>query len=130
MIICNVIFRIWCDSCEKTRNLPLEHSFSRNVNFEFISLLKSLVKTTARKGEAERALASHQYGPGSFPDHGNMWVEFVVSSPHCSERFFSGNSYFPLSLLKTQRIQIQIHSGAIPQLVLCLIHWHLKKVTF
>ena len=27
----------------------------------------------------------------------HMWVEFVVGSPPCSERFFSGYSGFPLS---------------------------------
>ena len=28
----------------------------------------------------------------------HMWVEFVVGSLHCSERYFSGYSGFPLSL--------------------------------
>ena len=42
------------------------------------------------------ALSSHQFGPGfksQFQRH--MWVEFVVGSPPCSERFFSGFSGFP-----------------------------------
>ena len=43
-----------------------------------------------------RALASHQCGPGSNPGV-NMWVEFVVGSLLCSERFFSAYSGFPLS---------------------------------
>ena len=43
-----------------------------------------------------RALASHQCGPGSNPGV-DMWVEFVVGSLPCSERFFSGYSGFPLS---------------------------------
>ena len=45
-----------------------------------------------------RALASHQCGPGSNPGvERHMWVEFVVGSLLCSERFFSGYSGFPLS---------------------------------
>ena len=43
-----------------------------------------------------RALASHQCGRGSNPGV-DMWVEFVVGSLPCSERFFSGYSGFPLS---------------------------------
>ena len=41
--------------------------------------------------------APHQCGPGSTPGLGIMWVEFVVGSRPCSERFFSGYSGFPLS---------------------------------
>ena len=44
-----------------------------------------------------RELASHQCGPGSNPVISVMWVEFVVGSPPCSERFFSGYSVFPIS---------------------------------
>ena len=44
-----------------------------------------------------RELASHRYGPGSNLVIGVMWVEFVVGSPSCSERFFSGYSVFPVS---------------------------------
>ena len=43
-----------------------------------------------------RVLVSHQCGPGSNCGV-NMWVEFVVGSLPCSERFFSGYSGFPLS---------------------------------
>ena len=45
------------------------------------------------------ALASHQCGPGSYPgvDAICAWVEFVVGSLLCSERFFSGCSGLPLS---------------------------------
>jgi len=39
-----------------------------------------------------------------------MWVEFVVGSLPCFERFFSGNSSFFLSL-KNQHFQITIRSG-------------------
>ena len=42
-------------------------------------------------------LASHQCDPGSIHGLGVMWVEFVVGSRPCSERFFSGYSGFPLS---------------------------------
>ena len=50
----------------------------------------------SKGGAVVRALASHQCGPGSNPGV-NMWVEFVVGSLPCSERFFSGYSGFPLS---------------------------------
>ena len=43
-----------------------------------------------------RALASHQCGPGSNPGV-DMWVEFVLGSLLCSERFFSEYPGFPLS---------------------------------
>ena len=39
-----------------------------------------------------------------------MWVEFVVGSRPCSERFFSGPSGFPLSS-KTNISKIPIRSG-------------------
>ena len=39
-----------------------------------------------------------------------MWVEFVVGSLLCSERFFSGYSLFS-PLLKNQHFQIPIRSG-------------------
>ena len=45
-------------------------------------------------GAVVKALASHQCGPGSNPSSGAMWVEFVVGSLLCSERFFSGHSGF------------------------------------
>ena len=38
-----------------------------------------------------------------------MWVEFVVGSRPCSERFFSGYSGFPLTS-KTKHFQIAIDS--------------------
>ena len=37
----------------------------------------------------------------------HMWVEFVVGSLPCSERFFSGYSGFPLSL-KTNTFKFQL----------------------
>ena len=43
-----------------------------------------------------RALASHQCGPGSNPGVDViMWVEFVVGSLSCSERFSPGTPVFP-----------------------------------
>ena len=44
-----------------------------------------------------RAPASHQCGPGSILELDVKWIEFVVGSRPCSERFFSGYSSFPLS---------------------------------
>ena len=41
----------------------------------------------------------------------HMWVEFVVGSRPCSERFFSGYSGFPFSS-KTNTYKIPIRSGA------------------
>ena len=43
----------------------------------------------------------------------HMWVEFVVGSLLCSERFFSGYSGFPLSS-KNQHFQILIRSWNAP----------------
>ena len=52
-----------------------------------------------------RALASHQCVPGRARSRTrrHMWVEFVVGSLLCSERFFSGYS----TLLKNQHFQFQ-----------------------
>ena len=59
------------------------------------------IATEQGYGAAVRALASHQCGLGSIPGIrvlcGLMWVEFVVGSRFCPERFFSGYSGFPLS---------------------------------
>ena len=52
------------------------------------------------------------------PTQRHMWVEFVVGSLLCSERFFSGYSGFPLSS-KTNFCKFQFHSG---------MHWHFKQV--
>ena len=53
-----------------------------------------------------RVLASHQCGPGSNPGI-DMWVEFVVGSLPCSERFFSGYSGSPISP-KTNTSKFQV----------------------
>ena len=42
------------------------------------------------------------------PTRRNMWVEFVVGSRPCSERFFSGYSGFPLSS-KTNISKFKFH---------------------
>ena len=42
-----------------------------------------------------------------------MWVEFVVGSRPCSERFFSGCSGFPLSS-KTNTSKFQFDLGGVP----------------
>ena len=54
---------------------------------------------------------SHARLPPMWPGFGSwrrrhMWVEFVVDSLLCSERFFSGYSGFPLSL-KTNTFKFQ-----------------------
>ena len=50
---------------------------------------------------------SHQCGPGLNPGvYAIMWVEFVVGSLTCSEKFFSRYSGFPLSL-KTNTSKFQ-----------------------
>jgi len=52
----------------------------------------------SRVGAVVKVLASLQCVPGSIPGQGrHMWVEFVVGSLLCSERFFSRHSGFPLS---------------------------------
>ena len=59
----------------------------------------------SKGGAVVRALASHQCGFESWRRR-HMWVEFVVGSLPCSERFFSGYSGFPLSL-KTNTFKFQ-----------------------
>ena len=60
-------------------------------------------------GELVRALVFHHCGLGSNRELKSMWVEFVVGSLPCSERFFSGWSGFPISLT-LQLFQISIGS--------------------
>ena len=43
----------------------------------------------------------------------HMWVEFVVGSRPCSERFFSGYSGFPLSS-KTNTSKFQFDLESVP----------------
>ena len=47
-----------------------------------------------------------------------MWVEFVVGSPPCSERFFSGYSGFPLSS-KTNTSKFQFDQHQVGEEPLC-----------
>ena len=51
----------------------------------------------SRDGALVIALASHQCVVGSIPGPSIMWIEFVVGSLPCSERFFSRYSSSPLS---------------------------------
>ena len=53
-----------------------------------------------------KALASHQGSGFNSRRRRHLWVEFVVGSLPCSERFFSGYSGFPLSL-KTNTSKFQ-----------------------
>ena len=47
----------------------------------------------------------------SFPDSHHMWVEFVVGSRPCSERFFSGYSgFFLSSKTKISKFQFDLES--------------------
>ena len=48
----------------------------------------------SRDGAVVRALVSHQCVPGSI----HMWVEFVVNSLPCSQRFFTNISKFQFDL--------------------------------
>ena len=49
-----------------------------------------------------------------FPDSASfMWVEFVVGSRPCSERFFSGYSGFPISS-KTNTSKFQFDLESVP----------------
>ena len=59
-------------------------------------MLPRKLQIKSKGGPVVRTLASHQCRSGSNPGAG-MWVEFVVGSLPCCERFFSGYSGFPLS---------------------------------
>ena len=52
----------------------------------------------SKGGAVVRALTSHQCGLGTNSGIYAMWVEFVVGSLLCCERFFSGYSGFLFSL--------------------------------
>ena len=65
----------------------------------------------------------------------HTWVEFVVGSLPCSERFLSGHSGFPLSL-KTIHFQISIWPGQMYNHWMCYLKififylFHLSDPTF
>ena len=64
----------------------------------FQSTFQSLT-TLGSKGDAVvRALASHHWAGFESWRRRHMWVDFVVGSLPCFERFFSVYSGFPLSL--------------------------------
>ena len=64
-----------------------------------------------RSGESTRLLSMWP-GFDSRTQH-HMWVEFVVGSRPCSERFFSGYSGFPLSS-KTSTSKFQFDLESVP----------------
>ena len=77
-------------------------------------LFGSKTNALSRDGTVVRALAFHQCGPGfDSRSRCHMWVEFVVGSRPCSERFFSGYSGFPLSS-KTNTSKFQFDLGGFP----------------
>ena len=55
---------------------------------------QSGLREWSRDGAVVRALASHQCGPGSIAARRHMWVEFVVGSRPCYERFSAGSPVF------------------------------------
>ena len=67
-----------------------------------------------RSGERARLLPM-RLGFGRFDSRSrcHMWVEFVVGSRPCSERFFPGYSGFPLSS-KTNISKFQFNLGGVP----------------
>ena len=70
-------------------SVPVNSSF--NIHFFFI-------QAGSRGGAGVKALASHQYDPkfDSRARRYHMWVEIVVGSLLCSERFFFlGAQVFP-----------------------------------
>ena len=82
-------------------------------------------RSGTRDGAVVRALASHWCGPLSNPGvDANMWVEFVVGSLLCSERFFSGYSCFLLlSKTNTSKFQFDQESGrGRTSLWMCFLH--------
>ena len=84
-----------------------------------IRLYKNSKCCGAREGAVLLALASHQCGPGSSPGVDAMCgLSFVVGSLLCSERFFSGNSGFPLSS-KTNNSKFQFDQESVDEEPLC-----------
>ena len=70
-------------------------------------------------GAVVSVLASHQCGSDSITrTRVHMWVEFVVGSRPCSERFFFRYSGFPL-FLKTNISNFQFDQESVPDLVFC-----------
>ena len=80
-----------------------------------------------RDGAVVRAITSHQCIPGSIPGPGVItWVEFVVGSLPCSERFFSVYSSFPLSS-KTNISKFQFDLDYCQALIVSLwLRWSRK----
>ena len=80
------------------------------MNVEFLSVIVSREEQGWRSGESTRL-------PPMWPGfeswrRRHMWVEFVVGSLPCSERFFSGYSGFPLSSkTNISKLQFDQESG-------------------
>ena len=131
--ICSESVAVWCPFLQGTHVRVLLHilkpslswalSVPLNLTEVFFSLWVTNVSFTclgSRVGVVVRVLASHQCDPGLIPGPGIiiMWVEFVVGSLLCYERFFSGYSGFPLSS-ETNISKFQFDPG---------MHGHFKRV--
>ena len=73
------------------------------------------VPSGEERGETD-VFAGYQCGPGSNPSfksqfRRHMWVEFVVGSLLCPERFFSGYSRFPNSNSTRNQVDEEPHCG-------------------
>ena len=86
---------------------------------QYVSVNDNLTLRVGEQGwSSGESTRPHQCYPGfDSRTRLHMWVEFVVSSLFCSERFFSGFSSFPLS----QKTNTWRNSNSIPMLR-CLIH--------
>ena len=106
--------RNWIGSLRHQHILPLDFLFEEGRGRkERLEQKNSMVcKARSYGGAVKRAVASHQYAWPGFKSRRrrHMWVEFVVGSLLCSERFFSGYSGFS-PLLKTQHLQISIRTA-------------------
>ena len=92
----------------KTKNLKLK--FGTNLHKISVFVL-SVWEQGWRSGEST-CLPPMWPGFKSRHRRHNMWVEFVVGSLPCSERFFSGYSGFPLSSkTNISKFQFDLESG-------------------
>ena len=86
-----------------------------------------ILRRGARDGAVVRALTSTNVAQ----DRHHMWVEFVVGSLLCSQRFFSGYSGFSLSS-KTNICKLQFDQESGRQrttLWMCYLFFNFKKPT-
>ena len=80
------------------------------VSFQHCLLKFISISQGWRSGESARL---PPMWPGFDSRSRHMWVEFVVGSRPCSERFFSGYSGFPLSS-KTNISKFQFDLESVP----------------